>query len=462
MLNSKILYLRLIRPVIHFSIILGIFYLVYIIRQKTDLIPFIHLKIPYLNLKETIIFSILSAILFIVIWSFFSIYKLNGPIHWYYKKLFKAWLIWFIFISVIWYYWYGYIFQSWISRLVIFWWWIFSLFWLLFVDIVINNLNFKLEKKYPYKLLVLFKDKNLGEKIISVLKTYDIYKVSSQKVDKLKEFLKYNNINLPEFPFKEYDIILTVWQRNKDELQLLTDWTRLVSKFHYHVNDSFLLEDLLFQPFRLWPLLVLWYKPSTLEWRWRVFKRMFDIIFSIVFIMLFWRLYVIIAIYIWVKDWRPIIYKSKRVGRGGKIFEMYKFRTMVKDADKLKQKLIEKNERKWPLFKLTDDPRIPSWWKFLRKFSLDEIPQFFNVLKWDMSVVGPRPHLPEEISKYTWWQKRLLTVKPWITWYAQIFWRDKLDFDEEAKLDLYYIQNWSLFLDIYIIFMTLKVIASWR
>jgi lipopolysaccharide/colanic/teichoic acid biosynthesis glycosyltransferase len=114
------------------------------------------------------------------------------------------------------------------------------------------------------------------------------------------------------------------------------------------------------------------------------------------------------------------------------------------------------------LFKIANDPRIPLWWKILRKTSIDELPQFFNILFWDMSVVWPRPHLESEVTNYEWWQKRLLSIKPWITWYAQIFWRDKLDFDQEAKLDLYYIQNWSLFLDVYVIVTTINVVFKWK
>jgi lipopolysaccharide/colanic/teichoic acid biosynthesis glycosyltransferase len=153
---------------------------------------------------------------------------------------------------------------------------------------------------------------------------------------------------------------------------------------------------------------------------------------------------------------------SWRTWRWWHWFYMYKFRSMVKNADDIKDQLKDKNERKWPLFKISNDPRISWWWKILRKTSLDEIPQMVNVLIWDMSIVWPRPHLPEEVENYKWWHKRLLSIKPWITWYAQVLGRDKLEFDEEAKLDLYYIQNWNMFLDIYVIVNTFKVIFSWR
>lgn len=456
------IYVRLIRPFLHWLSIIAVFFIVYQIRKHTDLIPFVHLKIPYINLKETIIFSLISASFFIILWFLFNLYELRKPIHWYYKKFFKVWFLWFVLISFIAYFWYGYIFKNWISRLILFWSWIFSFFVILLIDIVINSINSYFEKKRPYKILILYRKNEDFNKIKSYFENYDIYQVEWRKILDFKDLVSKNKINLISLPFDEYDVIITVWKWDRDDLQILSDWIRLKDKKLYYIDEWIFLEDLIYFPSRLWPILAFEYKHSPLEWRWRVIKRVFDIIFSLIFILCFWWLYIIVAFFIYLKDWRPIIYKSKRVWRWGKIFDMYKFRTMVKNADKLKEKLLDRNERKWPLFKITNDPRIPKWWRFLRKTSLDEIPQFFNVLKWDMSVVWPRPHLPEEVEKYAWWQKRLLSVKPWITWYAQIFWRDKLDFDEEAKLDLYYIQNWSIFLDLYVIFMTLKVIFSWR
>ena len=131
-----------------------------------------------------------------------------------------------------------------------------------------------------------------------------------------------------------------------------------------------------------------------------------------------------------------------------------------KQADVLYQKLIQSdaNVRQWVLPKIANDPRVTRVGRFLRKTSLDELPQLFCVFVWTMSLVGPRPHLPNEVQNYESRQKRLLSIKPGITWYAQVFGRDSLDFEEEAKLDLYYIQNRSLFLDVYIILATFWVV----
>ena len=131
---------------------------------------------------------------------------------------------------------------------------------------------------------------------------------------------------------------------------------------------------------------------------------------------------------------------------------------MVQDAEDLKKNLLKQNERSGPLFKIKNDPRVTKFWKFLRKSSIDELPQLFCVLIWTMSLIWPRPHLPDEVKNYENWQKRLLSIKPWISGYAQVFGRDNLSFSEEAKLDLYYIQNRSIFLDFYVILATFKVV----
>jgi lipopolysaccharide/colanic/teichoic acid biosynthesis glycosyltransferase len=130
----------------------------------------------------------------------------------------------------------------------------------------------------------------------------------------------------------------------------------------------------------------------------------------------------------------------------------------------LEEKLIkEKSTRNWPLYKIKNDPRKTKIWNFIEKYSIDELPQFFNVLIWNMSLVGPRPHQPREVEKYLMKHKRLLTIKPWITWMAQVNWRENNDFEKEAKLDIYYIENWSLLLDLKIILKTIThILYRWK
>lgn len=139
---------------------------------------------------------------------------------------------------------------------------------------------------------------------------------------------------------------------------------------------------------------------------------------------------------------------------------MYKFRSMVHNAEDLLESLMSKNEMDGPVFKIKDDPRITKIGKFIRKTSLDELPQLFNVLKGDMSLVGPRPPIPREVIQYNKYQYQRLLVKPGITCYWQISGRNNIDFDEWVELDLKYIKERNLFKDIYIILMTLPVLLG--
>ena len=148
-----------------------------------------------------------------------------------------------------------------------------------------------------------------------------------------------------------------------------------------------------------------------------------------------------------------------RIGRGGKAFTMYKLRTMVADADTLKKKLQKKNERKdGPLFKIKDDPRITPLGRFLRRWDIDELPQLVNVFMGNMSIIGPRPHLPEEVKKYKKYQRRVLTIKPGITGMAQVHGRHKNSFDHEVQLDVFYIENWSFLLDLKVLVKTVHIV----
>ena len=444
--KDHMVYIRLIRPLIHIIVIICCFVVVYNLRQYTDLIPYISLPIPYINFQEIVIFIAICAVVFVTIWFILRLYKLFGPIHWYHKTFFKVFIVWFVCITFIAYFGHWFIFANWISRFIILWWSLLSFFLILIIDIIINLFNNRLESQNPYHIAVITFQSSYFENIKNNFKKYKIYVL--HQIDP-------NNLKISDL--KKYDIVLTVWNIDIKQFEEIVDFTRLSWIYCYHIPESSFLNDIIYSHSRLWPIIVWEYKPSPLDWWWRASKRLFDIGFSVIVIMTLWLLYIFITIFIYLKDWRPILIRSKRVWKRWKVFVMYKFRSMVKGADKLKKQLMNQNEREWPLFKIEDDPRILPWWKFLRKTSLDEIPQFFNILKWEMSVVWPRPHLIEEVKNYKWWQKRLLSLKPWLTWYAQIFGRD-LPFDKEAQLDLYWIANRSIWMDIFVVVGTLKTI----
>ncbi|MFC1704795.1 sugar transferase [Nanoarchaeota archaeon] len=188
-------------------------------------------------------------------------------------------------------------------------------------------------------------------------------------------------------------------------------------------------------------------------------KRLMDIMTSLILIAVLSPLFILLPLVIKLASHGSVLIKQKRVGIGSKPFCIYKFRTMVKDAEKIKKKLKNNNQG---LFKLDNDPRITPIGSVLRKFCLDEIPQLFNVLSGTMSLIGPRPHLAEEIKDFKGWRKKRLNIKPGMTGLWQISGRHRLDFDKGVMLDLYYIKHVSLVLDLDIIFKTIPSIVLSR
>ena len=184
-----------------------------------------------------------------------------------------------------------------------------------------------------------------------------------------------------------------------------------------------------------------------------ILKRILDIFISIFLLIVLLPVFTILIILIKVSSKGPIFFKWNVIGKDGKPFTGYKIRTMIPNADYLKADLLGSNEMSGPVFKMTDDPRITKVGKILRKYSLDELPQLWSVLKGDMSLVGPRPAGPHEWMKYEDWQKRKLSVTPGITCLWQVNGRNEIhEFDNWVKLDLEYIDNLSLWLDFKIIF----------
>lgn len=200
-------------------------------------------------------------------------------------------------------------------------------------------------------------------------------------------------------------------------------------------------------------------KRTPLDGWGKIIKRIIDVLGSVFGLIVLMPLFILIAIIIKIDSRGPIFVKLTRVGRDGE-FKMYKFRSMVKDAHAMKKELLKYSERQGPLFKMKDDPRITRVGKFLRKSRIDEFPQLFNVIRDDMSLLGPRPHEPEEVAQYKKHQKKVLAIKPGMSGMAQVSGASDLTFDEEVKLDTYYIENWSLKLDLQILLKTIRIVLS--
>ena len=206
------------------------------------------------------------------------------------------------------------------------------------------------------------------------------------------------------------------------------------------------------------PLLL--YAPARHSPELLTIKRALDILFAIIGILLTGPIMLICAIAIKLTSPGPILFRQRRSGLNGREFQMYKFRTMDPDAETKQAELAHLNEAAGPVFKMKHDPRVTGLGRFLRRWSLDELPQLFNVIMGDMAIVGPRPPIPAEVRQYDRWQRRRLSMRPGLTCLWQIKGRHRIGFQEWMQLDLFYIDHWSLRLDFLILFRTVSTVLS--
>jgi exopolysaccharide biosynthesis polyprenyl glycosylphosphotransferase len=191
-------------------------------------------------------------------------------------------------------------------------------------------------------------------------------------------------------------------------------------------------------------------------------KRMFDVILSAAALWLLSPILVATAICVKLSSKGPVLFKQPRVGMHGRPFNMLKFRSMVENAEELKEKLLAQNEQSGPVFKMKSDPRVTAVGRFIRKYSIDELPQLINILRGEMSIVGPRPPVPKEVAQYEPWQRRRLSVRPGLTCVWQVSGRNEISFEQWMYLDMQYIDNWSLGQDFGLILKTVPVVLTGR
>lgn len=301
-------------------------------------------------------------------------------------------------------------------------------------------------KNNPYLgiKIVGFVDDNKTGKVLN----YDIL----GKTDELEEFIQRYFVD---------EIFITIPSERKKVSQIIAlveekaKTVRIVADSYNFPFKQMQLDYLGFIP-------LLRYKEGGLHGTESLIKRLFDVIVSATLLIILAPLFALIAFFIKLDSPGPIFYISKRCGKKGRVFDFYKFRSMIKDADKYKESLRHKSEIKGPAFKIKDDPRITAIGRILRRYSLDELPQLINVLKGDMSLVGPRPPTPDEVAQYDTWQMRRLEIKPGITCLWQVRGRSNLSFYKWVKWDLWYIDNWSFGLDIQILLWTISAVLKKR
>jgi exopolysaccharide biosynthesis polyprenyl glycosylphosphotransferase len=218
-------------------------------------------------------------------------------------------------------------------------------------------------------------------------------------------------------------------------------------------------------PWGLWQmnLYVHW---KRFSWRWIVagtsaLKRGFDLVCSAILILVLSPIFLLLALLVKTEDRGPVIFAQVRVGRWGRLFHMYKFRSMCRNAEERLREILPQNHHPQGVtFKMKDDPRITRVGRWMRRYSLDELPQLFNVLVGDMSLVGPRPPLPREVELYSMGDRRRLAAIPGLTCFWQIGGRSEIDFKEQVQLDVLYIESQSLWLDLKILCKTIPAVLS--
>lgn len=295
------------------------------------------------------------------------------------------------------------------------------------------------------------------------------YKIIAQEniinIDSLRKIHKDKGIDEilacdPDISMKELREMNDFCQRNRIEF-------KFVPAILQSVSTNFEIKTLFDEP-------IIVIKNTPLDGWGKIAKRIFDVVGSILGIIITSPITILTAIAIKLDSHGPIIFKNERVGHEGN-FNAYKFRYMQiehctglqnpnhKEALEAEKGLIEKQSvRRGPLYKIKNDPRKTRVGRIIEALSIDELPQLWNVFKGDMSLIGPRPHQPREVEKYEKWQKRTLSIKPGITGLAQITGRSDLSFADEARLDIYYIENWSLWMDLEVLFKTFFVLLKKR
>ncbi len=475
-----------------FWVVVFSFFLSREFRLVTDGIPWIQLPVQTISNADLDKLSIFWAILLVVLFASHKMYaiKITSSKIKEALDIIRYSLYWFLFFSVFVFLAQGTIYHGKeIPRLIIIYTFILTIFWILFSRIVLNEIQNILLRRWiiPKKRLLIITNKPSADikAILNDINTTWIYSIiwyTNTKEVKVKNisYIWWLDETIQLLQSRNCEEIIFIYSDfKKDELMQIWEISRIFGIRYRYITNSFDVTRLNTSLSLINTIPVIEISTTPLDNWGRVTKRCIDILWSIWGIIIASPLMILTALLIKIEEpSAPIIYKNRRVWQWGKTFFLYKFRYIqwkycVKDsywvqesedeALKYEKELIKKrSSRSGPLYKIEADPRKSRVGAFIEKYSIDELPQFFNVLIWNMSLVWPRPHQPREVKKYDLHHRMLLTIKPWITGMAQVHGREKNEFEEEARHDIFYIENRSFLLDLKIVLKTFVTILMRR
>jgi exopolysaccharide biosynthesis polyprenyl glycosylphosphotransferase len=459
-------------PIIELSMVAGVFFLAYTLRGITDGIPFVQLRIPYIPYEQFIPFIISGVILWAIIFTSTGLYQLRDdtPIYEEIRMVMRASFFWFVgYIGFV-YLSTGFLFQWEIPRLIIFYTYIFATLFSVALRIIRHALYSILYQQWYLEkntIIVIYSKEEERYELESNHTAEYIY-LSTNEREEIQGLIRERSVD---------GIISLAENTTTKAIREIISLARiygvpfvypklLPGSEHLRRRETF---------FGDMPVIEIT-SVSISAWE-RITKRAIDIIGSLCGLIVLSPLFVVIGIIIKIEDSSgPVFFANRRIGQSGQVFSLYKFRYMywrysVKDAYgidekkdsalKYEEKLKAKSDtRDGPLYKIANDPRKMRFGTVIERLSLDELPQLWNVLKWDMSLVWPRPHQPREVDLYDEEDTQVLTVKPGITGMAQVYGREENSFKDEILLDRHYIENYSLFLDIIIFIRTFMVVIE--
>ncbi|NDK09477.1 sugar transferase [Candidatus Gracilibacteria bacterium] len=473
-----------------FFVIFFSFFLAKQIRLISDGIPGLYLPVQTIDTGYLSVFAIFGSILYITLFASHHLYSLQIS----HSKvaelgdIVRYSIYWFLFFSVGVYLGNGIVYSgAEIPRLIIVFTTILAMFGSMSVRIILNFIQSSLLQNniIAKRNILLVSNKSETKmsgilKDISASKIYNIVGYANSSPNENISLKFYDGISKIEKLISHHkcdEILYIDSDFNKKELYRLWELSRIYGVRYRYITNNFDITKTNTTLSLINQTPVIEIQNTPLENWGRILKRVFDIFASLFILIITFPFWIIIAIFIKYEDSEgPVIYKNRRIGQNGIIFNCFKFRYLkwkfcIKEsygtenetdpAIEIENNLIKnQSKRNGPLYKIHEDPRKTKIGTFLEKYSLDELPQFLNVLTGEMSIVGPRPHQPREVQKYEQYQQRLLTVKPGITGMAQVNGREENNFVKEAELDIFYIENWSFILDLKIMLKTLSVIFN--